>query len=147
MPSSCSVASAIALLSMLWFAANPPHETSYPARGWAGLSGLPEYETNGARRVSAAIAWLAKHNFLRLVRHPGQPTEVFLLDERGQGANYALPGSALAEAEAAGNRTTRDDYWVELPAAFWTKGWIAVLSAVGVATFLVLLDEAALSAD
>lgn len=129
------------LLSMLWFSAGPPHDTSYPARGWAGLLDLPEYETNGARRVSAAITWLTDRRFLRTVQHPGRPSEVFLLDERGNGDDYVLPGTALGRAEAAGESISRDHYWVELPAHFWTKGWLAVLTGPAVAMLLLLLDE------
>lgn len=130
------------LLSMLWFAVRPPHETSYPARGWAGLLGLDEYETNGARRITAAIDWLEDKALLRVVRKPGVPSKVFLLDERGRGAAYELPFTALEAKREAGGQEGRDDYYVTLPAEFFTRGWISVLSAPAVAMLLVMVLEA-----
>lgn len=130
------------LLSMLWFSVRPPHETSYPARGWAGLLGLEEYETNGARRITAAIEWLEDKALLRVVRKPGVPSKVFLLDERGTGAPYELPFAALEAKREAGGQEGRDDYYVSLPAEFFTRGWIAVLGAPAVAMLLVMVLEA-----
>jgi hypothetical protein len=46
------------LLSMLWMAGGPLHDTTYPARTWATLRDLPRPESNDARRVTTAIAWL-----------------------------------------------------------------------------------------
>jgi hypothetical protein len=129
------------LLSLIWFSVKAPHNTDYPARAWAALLGLDEPETNGARRVNAAIAWLEKNNYLRVKPRPGMPAEVFLLDERGDGRPYTIPAEAL-KAKSDGERPTRDDYWVPLPPEFWTKGWISVLRAAAVAMLLVLLDDA-----
>jgi hypothetical protein len=128
-------------LSMLWFAVRPPHDTSYPARGWAGLLDLPDPDTNGARRVAAAIDWLDKHNLVHVERKPGQPSVVYLRDERGTGQLYQLPFRVMKAKEDAGEVIDRDDYWVGLPATFWTKGWLAVLSPAAVAMLLVMIDE------
>lgn len=130
------------LLAMLWFAVRPPHETSYPARGWAGLLGLDEYETNGARRITAAIEWLEDKALVRVVRKAGVPSEVFLLDERGTGDPYELPYAALEAKREAGDPESRDDYYVTLPADFFTRGWVSVLSAPAVAMLLVMVLEA-----
>jgi hypothetical protein len=130
------------LLAMLWFAVRPPHETSYPARGWAGLLGLDEYETNGARRITAAIEWLEDHTLVRVVRKPGVPSEVFLLDERGTGKPYELPYAALEAKREAGEQASRDDYYVTLPSDFFTRGWVSILSAPAVAMLLVMVLEA-----
>jgi hypothetical protein len=134
-------------LSMLWFAVRPPHETAYPARGWASLLDLPEPETNGARRVSAAIEWLDENHFVHVERHPGTPSVVYLLDERGNGNAYTLPYAALKARMEAGQPLDRADYWVSLPAKFWTKGWLALLSAPATAMLLVMMDESAASPD
>jgi hypothetical protein len=130
------------LLAMLWFAVRPPHETSYPARGWAGLLGLAEYESNGARRITAAIDWLEANSLLHVVRRPGVPSQVFLRDERGTGAEYELPFAALQAKREQGETEDRDDYYVTLPSEFFTRGWIAVLSAPAVAMLLVMVLEA-----
>lgn len=130
------------LLAMLWFSVRAPHETSYPARGWAGLLGLDEYETNGARRITAAIEWLEANDLVRVVRSPGLPSEVFLLDERATGDPYVLPFVALKAKRDAGEPEGRDDYYVTLRAEFFTRGWIAVLSAPAVAMLLVMALEA-----
>jgi len=130
------------LLAMLWFAVGYPHETSYPARGWAGLLGLDEYETNGARRVTAAIGWLEANSLVRVVRQPGTPSQVFLLDERGTGDEYKLPFKALEAKRDEGEAVGRDGYYVTLPAEFFTRGWIAVLTAPAVAMLLVMVLEA-----
>ncbi|GAC1594691.1 MAG: hypothetical protein NVS3B21_16940 [Acidimicrobiales bacterium] len=130
------------LLSMLWFAVRAPHETSYPARGWAGLLGLDQYETNGARRITAAIDWLEANNLVRVVRSPGVPSKVFLLDERATAATYELPFAALTAKREAGEALDRDDLYVTLPSDFFTKGWIAVLGAPAVAMLLVMVLEA-----
>lgn len=130
------------LLAMLWFAVRHPHETGYPARGWAGLLGLDEYETNGARRITAAIDWLEARKLLRVVRSPGVPSEVYLLDERATDDKYVLPFLALQEKKEAGEELSRDDLYITLPPEFFTKGWIAVLSAPAVAMLLVMVLEA-----
>ena len=131
------------LLSLLWFSVRAPHETEYPARGWAALLDLGDPETNGARRINAAITWLAKNDFIRTEPHRGAPTTVYLKDERGNGQPYTLPAHVHNAKKEAGEEITRDEYWVQLPASFWIKGWIAVLSAPAVAMLLVMLDEAA----
>ena len=133
------------LLSMLWFAGGWPHDTSYPARGWAGLLGLPEFETNGARRVSAAIEWLEQEDFVGVRKRPGVPSRVRLLDERGTGEPYELPFAALDVKREANEPLTRDDYYVTLPHQFWTQGWISILKAPAVAMLLVMIQEAAYS--
>ncbi len=130
------------LLGMLWFSVGAPHETSYPARGWAGLLGLDQYETNGARRITAAIDWLEAKDLVRVDRRPGEPSRVFLLDERATGDPYELPFFALEAKREAGEPESRDDLYITLPPEFFTRGWIAVLSAPGVAMLLVMVLEA-----
>ncbi len=68
---------------------------------------------------------------------------MYLKDERGNGQPYTLPAHVHNAKKEAGEEITRDEYWVQLPASFWIKGWIAVLSAPAVAMLLVMLDEAA----
>jgi hypothetical protein len=127
---------------LLWFSVRFPHETDYPARGWASLLDLDEPETNGARRVNAAISWLAKRRYLKIVPNPGAPSTIYLRDERGLGFPYRLPAKVIKDLKDTGERISRDEYWVQLPASFWTNGWAGVLSGAAVAMLLVMLDEA-----
>ena len=120
-----------------------PHDTSYPARVWAGLLDLPDPEGNGARRVTAALTWLEQHNFVRINRDPGLPATVYLNDERGTGSPYVHPAKALLKVIDEDNATSRDDYYVKLPAAFWTRGWISILNGPALTTLLSLMVEAA----
>lgn len=130
------------LMSMLWMAGNPPHDTSYPARVWATLLDLPQPESNGARRVTAAISWLEDYGLVRTDRTPGLPAKVFLLDERGSRDSYRPPGSVWSERQEAGEAMDQSDYWVTLPPEFWTKGWISILDGPAIAMWLALMVEA-----
>lgn len=129
------------LLSLLWFSRKPPHDTEYPARGWAGLLDLPQPDTNGARRINAAVTWLAERGFVRAVSHRGRPTTVYLNDERGDGKEYTPPFKVIKALKEAGTTISRDNYYIGLPHGFWTKGWISVLRAPAVAMLLVMIDE------
>lgn len=129
------------LLSMLWMAGNPPHDTSYPARVWATLLDLPQPESNGARRVTAAISWLEERGLLRTARTPGLPATAFLLDERGNRETYRPPGSVWSERKESGEPMEPSDYWIKLPPEFWTKGWIGILDAPAIAMWLALMVE------
>jgi len=126
-------------LSLLWFAANPPYDVTYPARAWAVLLDLPDAQGAGARRVTAAFTWLAKNKFVELQPRPGMPSEVTLLHESGTDRSYSVPGAIW--------RTLPDDKaraehrYVRLSADFWTSGYMAVLSGPAVAMYLVLLAE------
>lgn len=130
------------LLSLLWVSVRFPHETQYPARGWAALLDLPEPETNGARRINAAVTWLADRKFVRVTSRPGVPSTIYLMDERGTDSPYRLPAEVVKGKKLTHEEISRDEYWISLPPEFWLNGWIAVLSGSAVAMLLVLLDEA-----
>ena len=132
-------------LSILWFAANPPYDVTYPARAWASLLDLPDPERNGARRIGDALRWLGTRGLLDLERRPGVPTRAVLCDESGDGSPYRHPGEVLTELQ---DQETPDDdeleqrnYYFQIPAAFWTDGWAAMLSGRAVAMFLAVLSE------
>lgn len=137
-------------LSLLWFAAGPPYAVMYPTRAWATLLGLPEPETNGARRIADALTWLERNGFVRVDPVPGRPSRVTLLNELGTGAPYEVPGAAynrlitLKKANVFDAGLEDDLYanrYVRVPATFWTSGALAALSGAAVAMFLVLLCE------
>lgn len=126
-------------LSFLWFAVNPPHDLAYPARVWAELIGLDDPETRGTRRVRQAIAALETVGLIEVMKRPGHPNRIFLMDEGGEGVSYRLPGAAYGSARGT------DDQWrhryIQLPDALWTNGWIATLSGAALAMLLVLFGE------
>jgi hypothetical protein len=132
-------------LSILWFAANPPYDVSYPARAWASLLDLDNPETNGARRITDAVAWLGEHRLLHLERKQGRPTRIYLLADDGTGEPYRPPGKILEELRAKGVDPRADEFkrhlYLQLPAHFWTNGWLAGLSGLGIAMLLALLAE------
>lgn len=130
-------------LSLIWLAAMPPHDASYPARAWATLMDLPQPDTNGARRVNEAIKWLQDHNFLTVEVIPGHPNRVTLRDEGGTDTPYSVPGEAYNRLKSAGADPSAlaAHRYVQIPAPFWTSGWLATLTTPAVAMLLVLLCE------
>lgn len=129
-------------LSLIWFAANPPYDVTYPARAWAQLLDLPDPESAGARRINDAFAWLAEHEFIRSIPRPGLPSRIELLHESGTGRPYEVPGAAWGKLPPDASAEERDlARYVRLPPQFWTNGWLPVLSGSAVAMLLVLLAE------
>jgi hypothetical protein len=130
------------LLSMLWIAGKPPYDTSFPARAWAALLDLDQPETNGARRVAAALVTLEQRGLIRSERKRGVPTTVFLLDERGTREPYRRPGEVANEMRERREQLGQGDRYVQLPYSFWAKGWIGVLDGSAIAMLLALLAQA-----
>lgn len=130
-------------LSMLWLAASPPHDVSYPARAWATLLDLPDPDVKGARRVNEAVKWLEEHRFLSVESVPGHPNRVTLLEESGQGSAYSVPGEAYNRLSSKGASPEKlaGHRYLQIPPEFWTSGWLAVLSPAAIAMYLVLLCE------
>lgn len=125
--------------SFLWTGASYPHDVVTPARAWAALLGLPDIETNGVRRVRAAIDWLQTHAFIRTYDRPGLPRVVRPLKETGTGATYRNPGIVAREMREAGQQVPRDHRYFRVPATAWTTGLLARLTGPGFAMLLVLL--------
>lgn len=126
-------------LSFLWFAVNPPHDLSYPARVWAMLLGLEDPEVKGARRVRQAISALEAADLIQILPRPGQPSRITLMDEGGEGQPYQLPGGAY-NAVRGTSEQWRHRY-VQVPDTFWLNGWLSTLSGTAVAMMLVLFAE------
>ncbi|SDI98343.1 hypothetical protein SAMN04488693_1412 [Arthrobacter subterraneus] len=126
-------------LSFLWFAVNPPHDLSYPARVWALLLGLDDPEGRGTRRVRQAMSALEAAELIWIRTSPGQPSRITLLDEGGSGDPYKLPGDAYNKARGTGNEWRHR--YIQVPDTLWTNGWIATLSGAAVAMLLVLFAE------
>lgn len=126
-------------LSFLWFAANPPHDLTYPARMWAILLGLEDPEGRGTRRVRQAILTLARFELIAIDPRPGQPNRIVLLDEGQPGTRYELPGAAFNRGRGS-DQDWRHRY-VQMPDTLWTNGWLATLSGAALAMLLVLYVE------
>lgn len=126
------------LLSMIWIAAAPPHDTRFPARAWAELLGLPDPDGKGGRRVADAIRWLAAHDLVTVQSEPGAPGRVFLLDESGSGEPYDIP--ATADKDPFTNRLGQGDWYISLTPDLWVQGWLATLSGAALALLLILID-------
>jgi hypothetical protein len=132
-------------LSILWLASAPPHDVAYPSRAWATLLDLGDPAGRGARRITDATSWLESHHFITVESRPGHPNAITLLDESGTGRRYRVPGAAYNKAasrDAEPHILARHRY-IQIPAAFWTSGWLAALSGAAVAMYLVLLTEQA----
>jgi hypothetical protein len=130
-------------LSMLWLAAAPPHDVAYPARAWASLLDLPDPSGRGARRINDAIAWLEANEFVEVATQPGYPNRVTLLHESGTGRRYRVPGAVYNKGKAKGADASElaAHRYLQIPAAYWTSGWMCTLSGPATAMFLVLLAE------
>jgi len=107
-----------------------PYDIGKPIRSswWAEALGLPDPETAGARRISDALDWLDRHKLIRLVRRPGRPSTVVLLDPRGGGGAYRTTSEA------------KERRYVQVPLGLWRQEWIVVLSGSALALLLVLLE-------
>lgn len=126
-------------LSFLWFAVNPPHDLTYPARVWATLIGLDDPEGRGTRRVRQAITALAAEDLIKVVGQAGRPNKIFLLDEGGNDNSYVLPGEAYNKSKGSGQEWRHR--YIQIPDTLWTNGWVATLSGAALAMLLVLFAE------
>ena len=125
------------LLALLWLGAGGQHDVQFPAHSYAALLDLPDRYGNGARRVNDALNWLRDHAFITIERKPGQTPKITLLSELCNGGPYVVPGKATKDP--ATKKATPDNIYIQLPVAFWTKGWAATLSGPATAMLLVLL--------
>lgn len=127
-------------LSMLFIAGAEPFDVSYPARAWATLLNLKDPETGGARRVNEAVAWLEQNKFVTVALNPGKPSRVTLLNEQATGEKYSIPGETYNKLRSkVGDDQSRKNRYIKVPPAFWTAGWLSVLSAPAISMYLVLL--------
>ena len=130
------------LLSYLWMQTDERGvPLAYPAQVWAQLLGLDRPEDAGARRINEAQAWLERNKFITVQAKPGYANRVTVLTETGDKnpEPYLAPGAA-----ARARRNTPDairHLYVQIPATFWTNGYLALLSGAGLALYLILLDQ------
>lgn len=133
------------LLTYLWMQTKDRGVAlAYPAQVWARLLDLDQPETAGARRINEAQAWLEKHDFITTQAQPGRANKVTVLSEAGDGSSYIAPGAA-AKALSNDPDKARQHYYAQIPATFWTNGYIQLMSGPGLAMYLILLDQYALT--
>lgn len=124
-------------LSLLWVCASSPYQTDRPSRVWAQLLSLKDPETNGTRRIRAALKELHERKFVRQEMTKPAPT-IHLLSDLGDGSEYVPPGIAIGEA--AEEAKSQHEYF-RVPNAIWTDGYISDMDGPAIAMFLVLLAE------
>lgn len=131
-------------LSLLWLARNRTRERpvfAYPAQQLAALLGLPSPQTAGARRIQEALRWLAKTGFVALDHRRGSVTRVHILDDAGTGDPYQPAGGMVTRGRRLPPQEREKHFYVQLPAQYWTNGWITVLSGAATAMYLACLYE------
>ena len=130
-------------LSLLWVCAKEPYDVARPARAWAALLGLPEYETKGVRRVQEAFRELAQRELVVLEERGGLPSRAIVLSEKGDGSPFRPASDAYSALQVAGARDDllREHRYFRVPSTLWTAGHIARLNGPGLAMLLALFSE------
>ncbi|TFE54712.1 hypothetical protein E3E14_07220 [Streptomyces sp. ICN441] len=129
-------------MSYLWMQREDSAQgLTFANRAWATLLDLRDPATAGARRISDAQAWLVENQFIEIVSQMGRPNQVLVLDESGDGQPYVAPGAAARKEATESAFGAVLHRYVQIPRAFWTSGYLTVLSSAGVAMFLALLCE------
>ncbi|MBD1540343.1 hypothetical protein HC749_19550 [Arthrobacter sp. S13_S34] len=134
------------LLSLIWKTSKPPFETVMTAPALAELLDLPDAAGKGARRVRDAIKALAEANLIRLVPRPGTSPLIQLMNETGNGADYALPSTSYVRSQRTKpnqESVTDPNLYFQLPAELWTEGFLQALRGPGLVMLLILLAEQA----
>jgi hypothetical protein len=132
------------LLSLIWKTSKPPFETVMTAPALAELLDLPDPAGNGARRVRDALKTLVAANLIRLIPRPGTSPRIQLMNETGNGEEYALPSTAYERSQRtkrAQESVTDPNLYFQLPAELWTEGFLQTLNGPGLVMLLVLLAE------
>lgn len=123
-------------VALIWRCAAPPYTTDISARKWASLLALEDPNHKGARRVAKALTLLKDLQLISLVHHRGEPSEITLLDESGDGTPY-VPAPTANKSQ----HSPRDRYF-KLSVALWTdeRAYVQRMSSPAFAMLLVLLQ-------
>lgn len=124
-----------------------PYVAQFRLSSYAKLLGLPNPKTSGAARVRRSLDELASTGLIWLDRTNGASPRTQLRREDGSGAPYKLPGEKEAVLVDGAIRAKAEGFYVQLPAAFFTNGWVAALSARAIAAYLALLVQHDLDPD
>lgn len=124
-----------------------PYVAQFRLPSYAKLLGLPNPKTSGAARVRRSLDELAGCGLIWLDRTNGASPRTQLRREDGSGAPYKLPGEKEAMLFDGAVRAKAEGRYIQLPAAFFTNGWVAALSARAIASYLALLVQQDLDPD
>jgi len=130
-------------LSLLWVCAAAPYEVIRPGRAWAGLLGLDDPETRGARRVQEAMRDLQERGLVRILDRGGHASAVTVLSDFGTGQPYSSPSETYNQLKMGGANavTLAQHRYFRVPSTLWTTGLISRLTGPGLAMLLVLRCE------
>lgn len=124
-----------------------PHVAQFALPDYAKLLGLPSPKTAGAARVRRSLDELARARLIWVDRSNGASPRTQLRREDGSGAAYKLPGER-EPVIVDGTPTVRaEGRYIVLPAAFFTNGWAAALSARAIVAYLALVVQHDLDHD
>lgn len=130
-------------LAVLWRAAAEPFDISkVSARQWAQVLDLPDPANNGRRRIAAALKRLSEVGLIRLEYHRGDPSDIYLLNESGNGAAYTLPYEDMRRKKSKNGPTQQAGHYFRIPNELWTEGHLQHMSAAAIVMLLALLSEA-----
>lgn len=118
-----------------------PYVAEFRLSSYAKLFGLPSPKTAGAARVRRSLDELARGGLIWLDRTSGAAPRTQLRREDGTGGLYKLPGEKKVTIVEGTVRAAAEGKYLTLPAAFFTNGWIAALSARAIAAYLALLVQ------
>jgi hypothetical protein len=124
-----------------------PYVAEFRLPDYAKLLGLPTPKTAGASRVRRSLDELAKAKLIWVDRTSGASPRTQLRREDGSGAPYRLPGEKETMLVEGAVRRQAEGNYIALPAALFTNGWVAALSARAIAAFLALLVQHNLEPD
>lgn len=126
-------------LALIWRCSKEPYRAQYPARTWAKLLGLDDPAKSGARRIRDALENLQSHKLVRLEKHRGDPTMVYLLQEDGSGREYNVPHASF---QAAKNKDAAAEHeYFQIPQTLWVSGHLQRMSTPALAMLLVVMEE------
>ena len=103
-----------------------PHDVRVVPHEWAEMLGLPKHDSNGSRRVRAALKWLSECRLIRIKRSPGWNPEAFLRAQGGSGRTYHRPKDR--------------ELYASIPVEFWSHGWILATPPSALAILIILFD-------
>lgn len=125
-----------------------PYVAQFKLDDYARLLGLPKPMTAGAARVRRSLDELASTGLIWVDRTNGAAPRTQLRREDASGAPYSIPAEKMPVAGEDGvPRLQAEGKYVTLPAALFTNGWTAVLTARAIAVLLALLVQRDLDPD
>jgi hypothetical protein len=124
-----------------------PYVAEFRLPDYAKLLGLPSPKTAGAARVRRSLDELAEAKLIWLDRANGVAPRTQLRREDGTGERYKLPAEKEKVLVNGTEQLQAEGQYIVLPAAFFTNGWAAALTARATAALLALLVQHSLDPE